>query len=547
MEDGANGAEANAEALCVHAKALGEAKVSNAIAAAISVIAQCPRGHCSVCLRCGEHIAGFAGALQHMKQLDESHALSLHVPASQLGNCVAYVWCTQCGFTNATDASSMLVGARSLANTEFGGLQRNTANDTANSPMPLYEPSIRETITFPTDTQPQPPAQPNGIVNLGSSCYLSSVVQALAALPPLRAYFLGGRHQRDHCKRGQGSGKCVACELDSVFQLLSSNAHSHKSETASNPPQQQQEQLDALLYPTGLLYSCFSRAADGALNSGHQDAHELLLTLCKALHDDHTEGAPPPSPRALSMCECPVHSTLGGWSRSDVYCKSCGKVSSSPEPFLCLSLTISAGSKTSLPLLLSHWAQAEQLPQSPCPSCSMSEREKSQVITLAPPVLAVHLMRFGQNVLDGTSTKVETDVLCPLTGLDVREVTANGVAGCSKRLPYDLVAVVNHIGEHIEGGHYVAHVRRGSTGAWDRCDDWNVTQTSERAVREAARSAYLLFYADNRLVEPAGEQGEAPGEDLSQLLEHVLGNTDGNVASGTRALTTQPTQTNNQS
>ena len=560
--------------LCEHAKALGDG-LFHAVAAAVAVTGSTPRSSCFVCLRCGTSLAGKASASAHCAARGPEHALALHVPSPQLANWVAALWCSRCSaYLQSSEPQSLLRGARSLANDRFGGLSRSISDA---EPMPLYEPSIHEALSFPTDRSPQPPAQPRGMVNLGSSCFMSSILQALASLPPLRAYFLGGRHQRDRCKRGQGHGKCLACELDTVFQQLAAAAH---PENHAAPAQQHSHSLSASsahyhvnsvsaarsngaslaadsnghylngaqsngnafanaaiagnealestvqnlppLLPTGLLYSTFLRAMDGGMSSAHQDAHELLMTLCRALHEDHTEGAPPPSPRALSVCECPVHSTLGGWIRSDVHCIGCGNVSSSPEPFLCLSVDVIAGGTTTLPMLLSRWANAERLAQSPCDTCK-GQREKSQVVTFAPPVLVLHLMRFQHNTLDGSDgSKLNADVLCPIRGLDVREITSHGVAGCSNPLLYDLVAFVDHVGEEAVGGHYVAYARRGSTDIWDKCDDWYVSQVGEEEVLHAARNAYLLFYADRRLVEPAGELTEHAEDDLSQLLAQAL-------------------------
>lgn len=119
---------------------------------------------------------------------------------------------------------------------------------------------------------------------------------------------------------------------------------------------------------------------------------------------------------------------------------------------------------------------------------------------------------------------MQTEVACPTKCLDVREVTASGLAGVSSRLPYDLVGAVYHSGS-IEGGHYVAYVRLGDA-TWAKCDDHKVERIGEDGARAAAKSAYLLFYADRRLLdkdagaeEPLQDADIAYSEFLSLIKE----------------------------
>ena len=47
-----------------------------------------------------------------------------------------------------------------------------------------------------------------------------------------------------------------------------------------------------------------------------------------------------------------------------------------------------------------------------------------------------------------------------------------------EEVPYDLYAVVEHIGESLDSGHCIAYVR-GSDGRWYRCDDAVVTEVRQ--------------------------------------------------------------------
>ena len=59
-------------------------------------------------------------------------------------------------------------------------------------------------------------------------------------------------------------------------------------------------------------------------------------------------------------------------------------------------------------------------------------------------------------------------------------------------IPYELVGAIVHKGDGIDGGHYVALVKRGNK--WYCTNDSNVSEVSEEAAKKAAEEAYLFFY-----------------------------------------------------
>ncbi|CAF5226147.1 unnamed protein product, partial [Rotaria magnacalcarata] len=106
-----------------------------------------------------------------------------------------------------------------------------------------------------------------GLKNLGNSCYMNSIIQSLSFNLKLTNYFLSGDFIKDiNTKNKFGSGGLVVKEWFKLIYLLWCQQYSY---VAPQP----------FKYVVGTLQKAY-------LGTQQQDAHEFLVFLLDALHED---------------------------------------------------------------------------------------------------------------------------------------------------------------------------------------------------------------------------------------------------------------------
>ena len=94
---------------------------------------------------------------------------------------------------------------------------------------------------------------------------------------------------------------------------------------------------------------------------------------------------------------------------------------------------------------------------------------------------------FALNRNQDVAGKNKTDINNPF------EITIeSGKSDLVNNKNYHLVSFINHLGETVNSGHYIAYIKEGSK--WIRYDDSNVSEVTDAQAEAAAKQAYVFFY-----------------------------------------------------
>ncbi|XP_023616722.1 ubiquitin carboxyl-terminal hydrolase 27 [Myotis lucifugus] len=340
-----------------------------------------------------------------------------------------------------------------------------------------------------------------GLINLGNTCFMNCIVQALTHTPILRDFFLSDRHR---CEMPSPE-LCLVCEMSSLFrELYSGNPSPH--------------------VPYKLLHLVWIHARHLA-GYRQQDAHEFLIAALDVLHrhckgDDVGKAANNPN-----HCNCIIDQIFTGGLQSDVTCQACHGVSTTIDPCWDISLDLPGSCTSFWPMspgressvngeshipgtttltdCLRRFTRPEHLGSSAkikCGSCqSYQESTKQLMMNKLPVVACFHFKRFEHSAKQ--RRKITTYISFPLE-LDMtpfmassKESRMNGqlqlpTSSGNDENKYSLFAVVNHQGT-LESGHYTSFIRHHKD-QWFKCDDAVITKASIKDVLDS--EGYLLFY-----------------------------------------------------
>ncbi|GAA6051364.1 hypothetical protein JCM3770_004503 [Rhodotorula araucariae] len=396
-------------------------------------------------------------------------------------------------------------------------------------PGPLTEPVTA--YRSPKSPSSQLATPYTGLVNLGNTCYLACVLQALAATEPVAEFFANDDYLQEINTTSRFGLKG---QLAKAFARLVRAMRGGEYRSVS--PAQLRETI--------------GRLSKQYLEPTQQDAHELLLVLLDGLHEDLNLVDEPPAPqREVELERLPevvaadqewekyrarndsvVIDFFQGQLRNRMECMHCHQTSTTFSPMQTLSLSIptprAPGLVVTLSQCIDEFLREEILHGDNawnCPSChTLRSTSKRFSIARLPQTLIIHLKRFTP-----LATKLTTRVALPLAPLPLghllppfaldppRDYALN--APHQRETTYELYAACCHLGED-GSGHYTTLLRQPAAPssntaappppppAFVLLDDETVDPLSTpgahaAALRTAEETAYLLFF---RLVRGSG-------------------------------------------
>ncbi|RIA94965.1 hypothetical protein C1645_525117 [Glomus cerebriforme] len=340
-----------------------------------------------------------------------------------------------------------------------------------------------------------------GLQNLGNTCFMNSVLQALFNSIEFRNRIL--RTEMTEISKS---------ETPTIYQLQICFARMIKSTKSYFSPSALLETL-----PTWLN------------NGRQQDCHEFLKILFSQIEEESKKSKKSRSDLEKEeiltthkdMTDIPI-CPFGGKLENTIECLTCGNKSKTKEEFHDLSLSLKVGTyNLSFSDLLSEFLSAEYLRgdnQYFCEKCGgLRDAKKLTRIITQPHYLILSLNRFEYDVKYAKRIKITTHVsIQDSLSFNVQDYDneshsqvnskINGIMnGDINEKQYDLSAIVIHSGSSAEYGHYYTYAKDEEDNKWYNYNDSYVTTSSlSRIISEGedfkSDTPYLLFFRQKNIV-----------------------------------------------
>jgi ubiquitin C-terminal hydrolase len=325
-----------------------------------------------------------------------------------------------------------------------------------------------------------------GLANLGNTCYVNSVIQALRSIPAFSLMLVSGRLNAD-----ETAPEPLQKWWASFSELIRELWNNYKG---------------SALQPLGYFKRtaelvCGTVYEDFGINAP-QDSHEYYVFLLDKLQ--RITHCSPPHPTTPDEERWYKHFVkdwsaivplLYGELKKSIKCHNCQHTSSNYEIFN--SLKVDLQDNCSLEELITWTFRSEDIDEYQCDKCNSKHPATIlHTIIRSPPYLSITINRFSGGFDQPKDIRLFT--LTDKTELDFGKVKVAEL----EHNRYSLMYIVSHHGS-AHGGHYVAHIKHlpdseegepkegPKPGQWYLYDDETVHYLSEPHI---SPSTYMMFF-----------------------------------------------------
>lgn len=354
-----------------------------------------------------------------------------------------------------------------------------------------------------------------GLVNLGNTCFLNSVIQSLRYCTDFSNYFTSGAYT-SHLKNDRPTAAIVE-ETADVFKGMWNGDVKPRASMAPRG-----------FVASSARISSQSPTFEDLFRGGQEDSAEALLFILDAIHEGVSRkvkmdvvGTPKNQEdmhqiKALQAWSefyakgySPVVEQFFGQTMTATICRSCKNKNSRFEPWMMIKAPIdkAAGDNQPLSACIDKAFDKEVLDDYQCDNCkTRGQADLEHTISKLPPVLILSLKRF-----DNSNNKIRTKVEVDLDATDFSKWISFPSVSTHISTKYSVFAVIEQHGG-TRGGHYLSYAKH--KGAWISYDDQQINDVpTDRVVNG---DTYILFMTRKPYDSPAPSYAEPQEQQQEQ-------------------------------